>query len=294
MSQPSNQAASPILRKIQMIYPEMTKGQQKIADYILANPSEVTHESITDLRDHVGIKSEASIVKFYRLIGFSGFKEFKLQMAQELASVTFYHNYDEIQMSDDEAAIWRKIHQGAITTLQANTGHLDSSNLSHACQMIRSAGRIVFVGYAASAALCYYAFFRFIELGYNCHFSADSHINAALLSHPMPNDLIFCISHSGETKDLIEPLESIDRKLVNILVMTSNPNSTLAGMADLVIDTMSDETTVITDAMNSRTAQICAIDALFSIVSISKGEDALKSLMATRQTFRSFKKKPSQ
>ena len=287
LSVPSTQ---PTLQKIKNEYNGMTRSLKKIGAYILKDPSSVINSSITELCSKTGVKSEASIVRFYRLLGFSGYKEFKIRMAQELAGRTFYHSYADINVDDPPADIKNKIFSGAISTLIANSEFNDLDAYGAARDLINQADRIIFLGYAASAALCYYAYFRFIELGLNCHFFTDSHINAAILANPNPNDLIFCISHSGETRDLIDLIEDMPQNEVKILLITSKENSSLAKMADVVLVTKSDETSIATDAMNSRVAQLCAIDSLFSIVSLGKGEDAMSHLMAIRKTFLNYKK----
>jgi len=284
------QATRPTVQKTKELYNSMTRTQQKIADIILANPSIVVKSSITELCNKAGVKSEASIVRFYRILGFNGYKDFKIQMAQELADRTFYHSYEDVNIDDSPSDIREKIFRGSIATLNTNL-HLDNENAyERARDMILPANRIIFLGYAASAAICYYAYFRFIELGFNCNFSADSHINAAVLARPNTNDLIFCVSHSGETRDLIIPLEKIAHKDIPIILITGSERSTLAKLADVVLLTKAEENNILTDAMNSRVAQLCTIDSLFSIVSLAKGNDALSRLFATRQTFFDYKK----
>jgi len=286
----ADQGIKPTIQKIRDLYGTMTRTQKKISDLILDNPSIVLKSSITELCNMAEVKSEASMVRFYRVLGFNGYKEFKIQMAQELADRTFYHSYEDINIDDSPSEIKDKIFRSSITTLNTNM-HLDNEiAYEQACDMILHANRIIFLGYAASAAICYYAYFRFIELGFNCNFTADSHINAAVLARPNPNDLIFCISHSGETRDLITPLEKIAHKDIPIILVTGSEKSTLARLSDVVILTRSEETNIVTDAMNSRVVQLCTIDSLFSIVSIAKGKDALSRLVATRKTFMDYKK----
>lgn len=288
---PTNvQTGQTTLLKIKQIYSEMTPGQQKIADYILKKPSSVVKGSITELAVCAGVKSEASVVRFYRFLGFSSYKDFKIQMAQELAGKTFYHSYEDINIDDSSSVIKEKIFSGAIATLSTTAQNQSETDYEAACQLIQKANRIIFLGYAASAAMCYYAYFRFIELGFNCHFSSDSHINATVLTQPNPNDLIFCISHSGESRDLIAPLERIAHKDVSTILITGTENSTLTKLADVVLRTKAEERNIMTDAMNSRIAQLCTIDALFSMVSLEQGENALSRLMLTRRTFWDYKK----
>lgn len=285
-----NQNEQHILEKIKAEYENMTRSQKKIADYILENPSGMIKATITDLCTLTGIKSEASVVRFYRTLGYAGFKDFKIQLAQELVGQTFYHSYEDIRTDDPVAVIRRKIFSGAIATLTTNANYPNDEIYEKARDLLLCANRIVLMGYAASAAVCYYAYFRFTEIGLNCHFSSDSHMNAAVLAQPSPNDLVFCVSHSGESRDLIVPLEKITHKEVSVVLVTGSENSTLAKMADVALVTKSDEGNIITDAMNSRVAEMCIIDSLFSIIGISKGKDAMARLLATRRTFYDYKK----
>ncbi len=280
---------STILQKINLLYPNLPRVQQQIADFILNNPAKVVKSSIIELSELTDAKSEASIVKFYRTLGFPGFKDFKIQLAQELASNMFYHSYEDIKFDDSAAVVKMKVFQGAIATLNSNAQYEDTDAYIKACELLNNAKRIILLGYATSAALCYYASFRFTELGFNCHFSPDSHINAAVLVRPNPDDLVFCISHSGETSDLIKPLKNLAHQTLPMILITGSQESTLSQLADVVLYTKSDETLFMTDAMNSRIAQLCTIDALFSMISIQKGQDATSRLIATRRIFFDYK-----
>jgi len=269
---------------------KMPRIQRMIALYMLNNAEQIVQCSISDIARFSGAKSEASIVRFYRSLGFDGYKDFKLKIAQELAGRTLYHSYEDIKLDDSVKDLKRKIFSGAMMTLTANLALDDNAAYEAATELIMKANRIILLGYAASAAICYYAHFRFIELGLVCHFSPDSHINAALLTQPNPGDLIFCISFSGETRDVITPITSIPRGSVKIVSLTRSEESTLAKLSDVVIVTHTDETNLVVDAMNARISQMCSIDSLFSMVSLAKGSAAFERLMRTRRTFYDYKK----
>lgn len=283
----------PTFSKIRAELPNMTRTQRKIADFILKNPSILIKNSITDICEKSGVKSPASIVRFYKLLDFSGYKEFKITIAQELARKTFYHSYEDINIDDSPDEIKNKIFSGAISTLVTNSRFDNMEEYKKARDLILKSNRIIFLGYAASAAICYYAYFRFTELGFNCHFFSDSHINATVLARPNPDDLVFCISYSGETKDIIAPLENIAHKDISTIALTSNSDSSLSDLADVVLLTQSDEENIVTDALSSRVTQMCIVDALFSIVSLEMGEEALSRLITTRRTFMDYKKDKS-
>ncbi|NLD60361.1 MAG: MurR/RpiR family transcriptional regulator [Clostridiales bacterium] len=279
----------PTLALIRQGYEDMPRGQQKIADYVLQSPSGVVKCSISELAQQTGSKSESSIVRFYRSLGFKAYKDFKLKMAQEIASKTFYNSYEDIEAQDSPYDIKRKIFNGAILTLNANSALKNDGDYARAVQMIMQAKRIVLLGYAASAAICYYAHFRLLELGMDCHFSSDAHINTAILTQPNPGDLFFCVSMSGETRDIVVPLKQARERGAAIISLTGSLKSTLAGYSDVAILTRTDETTLIADAMNARISQMCTVDALFSMISIARGPEAFARLRRTRETFSALK-----
>ena len=144
---------------------KMSRIQRMIAQHILADPEQVVRCSISDLTRQSGAKSEASIVRFYRSLGFEGYKDFKLKIAQELAGGTLYHSYEDIKMDDSSKDLKRKIFSGAIMTLNANAAIEDNDAYEAAAELILGSNRIILLGYGTSAAVCYYAHFRFIELG---------------------------------------------------------------------------------------------------------------------------------
>jgi len=51
-----------------------------------------------------------------------------------------------------------------------------------------------------------------------------------------PNDVVLALSYSGETDELLAILPAIKRLGVPLIVLTGNPNSTLAKAADVVLD----------------------------------------------------------
>lgn len=282
----------PTMALIKQNYEHMPKGQQRIADYVLQSPAKVAKNSISEFAYHTESKSESSIVRFYRSLGFKSYKEFQLKVAQEIASKTFYNSYEDINIDDSPKEIKNKIFNGAMLTLNANVTLENDEAYGRVAQMIMDARRVYLLGYAASAAVCYYAHFRFLELDIDCHFSSDAHINAAILTRPNAGDLFFCVSMSGETRDIVIPVKNAHAVGANIVALTGAENSTLARLADAVILTRTDETTLIADAMNARISQMCTVDALFSIISMARGPEALSRLRLTRKTFRDLKNKP--
>ena len=272
----------PVLTLIRSKIPIMTPTQKKIANYIINKPADAIKKSISQLTQEAGLKSESSVVRFYRTLGFSGYHDFKVTLATEIGGSAFYHTYEDIFASDDIETIKQKLFSGTIQTLHENITAIQSSNLQKAVNLLLSAERLFFLGYASSAAIAQEAFFKFSRLKANCFFYADSHINASLLAEPLPGDVIFCISHSGETKDVVIPAKGA-KPTAKIIALTGSISSPLAQIADVCIVTYSEEVNYRTEVMVSRVVQMSVIEVLFTACALKQSPHALERFKKTRQ-----------
>jgi RpiR family carbohydrate utilization transcriptional regulator len=240
----------PIMHTIRRKQKDMTPIQLNIAYYVLSQPAKVVKMSISNLAMETGAKSESSVVRFYRTLGFASYHDFKVTLATEIAGKSFYHTYEDITINDDLKTIKQKIFQGAMKTLDENISALDDATLMKAVEIIENAKRLFFIGYASSGAVAYDAFLKFSGMGFYCQFSTDSYINAMLLSYPNEVDVVICISHSGESKDIVIPIQAA-KPLAKIIAITGFPDSHLGKIADVCISTISEEMNYRTDVMVS-------------------------------------------
>jgi len=238
--------------------------------------------SISELASEAGLKSESNVVRFYRILGFSGYHNFKVTLATEIGGSSFYHTYEDILVSDDIETVKQKIFKGSIQTLHENINMVSAGNLQKAVDLIDSAERLFFLGYASSGSIAMEAFFKFSRLKSHCYYSSDPHINAALLAEPLPGDVLFCISESGETKDVVIPAEHA-KPTAKIIALTGSADSPLAKIADVCITLYSEEINYQTEVMVSRIVQLAIIAVLFTACSLKKGPDVFERLKRSRQ-----------
>ena len=67
---------------IKSSYDALSKSEKQIADFLIENPSKILPLYITDLSSLCGV-SEATIVRFAKKIGFEGYQQLKIAIAQE-------------------------------------------------------------------------------------------------------------------------------------------------------------------------------------------------------------------
>ncbi|HCG63746.1 MAG TPA: hypothetical protein DEZ27_08120 [Sphaerochaeta sp.] len=273
-----------LLTNIQQRIKDMPPIQTKIATYVTKHSKEVVRMSISHLAQECGAKSEASIVKFYRSLGFTGYHDFKVSLATEIAGKDF-HNPDEdsrISSDDDLPSIRNKIFRSCMHVLEMNNSNIDDKVLDKAVSMLSEARRIIIIGYGTSAVACYDLFVKLSRIGIDCHYSTDAHVNALTLSDPKEGDLLFAISYSGESKDVVFQASNV-KGLAPIIALTGESGSPLAKVADLCITIDSFETSFHTDAMVGRIVQIAVIDILFTSLAVRGGDHALARLTRARQ-----------
>lgn len=270
-----------ILALIQKNHRDMTKTQKLIGEYILKQPSSVLKMSISQLAEEIGIKSESTIVRFYRVLGFSGYHEFKVTLATEIAGNTIMPSFD-IESTDTIENIKNKVFTGAINTLSINQKMMQPAILDNAIDLLFNSKRIILMGYGTSGIIALDAFFKFSRIGYNCYYNPDSHINAIALSNPMDGDVYMCISHSGESQDVIKPIENLPSH-IKIISITGNEKSTLGKLSDVCIEILSEEKNYRTDAMVSRIVRIALNDILFVGLCLRQGINVKEKLLMAKK-----------
>ena len=273
----------PINIKIDDIYHGLSKKQQKIADFIRKDSSKVVNMSISELAEATGNKSESAIVRFYRTLGFSGFYNFKVSLATEIAGKSFYYTYSDLTSSDSVATIKEKLFNGIIKTLYDNYAILDNHKLDEVVNMIIGAKRLFFVGYGESGYICESARFKFMRIGFNCFFNQDSHYNSIQFSEMIDGDVIFCISLSGLSRDVVVPIQNC-KPQAKVIALTSSSKTPLGQIADVCLETYTEELNYRTDALIARHAQNMIMEILFMATAIKLGGDVLDRLSKGRQS----------
>lgn len=275
--------ASPVenaLTRIRAALPQMSRIAGRIAGYVLDNPAEVVGMSITELADATEA-SEGSVINFCRGIGLSGFQHLKLSLAQEIVQpVQFIH--EDLSRDDTTEAVCRKVFHSGIQALRNSLSVLDPQALAAAVDIIRSAKRVEIYGIGSSAPIAEDVHYRMLRIGLDARVVTDSHIQAISASRCGPDVAVLTISHSGSTNETVASTRLAHEAGAKTVVITNFGRSPIQAFADIVLFTMARETRFRTEAMTSRIAQLCVIDALIAALALADYERSTEIL---KQTF---------
>lgn len=270
-----------VIVKIKAIYSSLSSKEKAVADYILKNPQEIIHLSITEFSENSSV-AEATIFRFCKRLGFRGYQAFKIALASEVVE-PIKNIHEEIKEEDEVLTLAEKVFNGHIEAIKDTLNLLDGQVLENIVETLSRATRIDFYGSGGSSAIAMDAYHKFLRTGINCHAHSDGHqqiISAALLG---PGQAAIGISHSGSNKDVIEALRIAKANGAATIAITNHYKSPLTKEADYVLYTTSRETYFRSEALASRLVQLSLIDVLHVAVSVRKQEETLGNLQKIRE-----------
>lgn len=267
--------------KIKAIYSSLSSKEKAVADYILGNPKEIIHLSITGFAENSSV-AEATIFRFCKRLGFRGYQAFKIALASEIVE-PIQNIHEEINEDDEVLTLAKKIFTGHVEAINDTLNLLDGKELEEIVNILSKATSINFYGSGGSSAIALDGYHKFLRTGINCHAHSDGHqqiISAALLG---PGEAAIGISHSGSNKDVIEALRIAKANGAATIAITSHYKSPLTKEAEHVLYTTSRETFFRSEALASRLVQLSLIDVLHVAVSLRRQEETLANLQKIRE-----------
>ncbi len=157
-----------------------------------------------------------------------------------------------------------------IEALQDTLTLLDEGTLLHAVDTILSAKHVFLIGFGTSAPVIQDAYQRFLRLQVPASICSDAHVLASIIVNMRLDDLLFCISYSGTSRDIIEALEAAQRRKISTITLTSVPKSAAAELSDTVLISALRRTPQTTESVAARVAQFVVIDIICAIIALRK------------------------
>lgn len=258
---------SKLLLSIKSRYSKMSKSEQRIADYIFKNSGKVSTTGINEFSATCGV-SEATVVRFSKRIGCSGYAQLKILLAQEKDN---HHIVNESIANDDSfLSMYGKIADDVYSSIIKTKNCLTDEILANAYSLMDKAKEIVIDGVGNSYAMGLDLYHKLLRLGLNVHIALDSHFSLILASRATKNTLWVAITHSGVTRDIIDSVMIAKEKGAKVLSITSDMKSPVAQASDCAIQTCSDEVNYRILGLSSRYASLIIFDTLYSYFVLHK------------------------
>ena len=241
-------------------YNSFSKAEKKIADFLIQNPNNILPLYITELAKECDT-SEATIVRFSKRLGFEGYQQLKIAIAQE----SEYHPINEnITQNDSAESIFQKVCDDIYCSLEKTKKAIDGDSLERCCQAILASNNILVFGLGNSASVAMDASHKIFRLGLSAHPYTDNHMQSIAAAHTDENSVVIGISHSGQSKDIIQAMQIAKQNGATTIAITNFGKSPIDKASDIILHTVSDETNYRILGLSSRIAQLAIIDSIYS------------------------------
>ena len=263
----------------------LSKSEKKVALTILDNPQLALAENITALAKNAQV-SEPTVVRFCRAIGYEGWHDFKLKLAQSLAVALPGAN--EMLAQDDIAAdLVNKICSRSINTLLDLRNNLDADAIQRAIDILSESNKIEFYGQGTSGIVAADAQHKFFRSGVPTVAYSDPHIHSIAASLLQPGDAVVAISQRGGNAALLRSVQLARKGGADIIVL--GPSGTpLAELATVLVPIDLSFNTDPYTPISARLAHLVVIDILAVGLALKRGPEFRKKMQNAQKALQQF------
>ncbi|CAH2800536.1 MAG: Transcriptional regulator, RpiR family [Candidatus Burkholderia crenata] len=266
-----------LLFQVKAMREQLRPSERRLADYVIEAPREVLDLAMTDFAVRAGV-SQPTIARFCQALGFSGFREFKIRLAQSIASdISAPAVFRDVRADEPAAGVAAKVLDRTIGALLQLRNSLSSDSVAAAISLLAEARRIEFYGAGGSGVAALDVQHKFFRLGVPSVAYSDPHTyttSAALLG---PGDVVVAISNTGRTRDILDAVQSALDGGAKVIAITHG-SSPLARKTSIGLFANVDEDTDIFSPMTSRLSHLAIGDILAVGVALARGPEFAERL----------------
>ena len=281
-----------ILSKIQSSMPFLSKSEKQLGSFILENPKKVIQMSTNELSTTCGT-SEPTLIRFTRKLGFSGYKEFKLQLSANIGVQTINSTPAKVKIGDSPFEIYEKLTSFTIASLNGTLTTLNKTDLEMAANFIylsaKNHHQIFLSGMGASTILAREFQIKMMRLNIPTIFFEDIHLRLEACTNLCKNDLFICFTTLGSSTENYELIEIARKNKAKIIVITQYGNTRIAEKADITLYTSVIENNLRLASQTSIVIQSMVIDAIFLTIALKDFDKISKNVEHSKQLFKDTK-----
>jgi len=272
----SNQDTNELLNRIKANYNDFSKGQKRIADYILKNYDKAVFLTAARLGKIVGV-SESTVVRFATQLGYKGYPGFQKALEElvrnRLNSIQRMEvTYGRISQSE----ILQSVLQSDIEKIKMTLTEIDHAAFEAAVDTMLNARRIYVVGIRSCAPLAEFLSF-YLNLIFDnvtsVHTNSSSEIFEQLIRIG-EEDVIIGISFPRYSMRTLKALEFATNRSAKVITLTDSVHSPMTIYSSCNLIARSDMASIV----DSLAAPLSVINALIVALCMKKQKDVVATL----------------
>lgn len=263
----------------------LSKSERKVALAVLKDPQLAVSENISALAKSAQV-SEPTVVRFCRAVGYDGWQQFKLKLAQSLALAL--PGADESPAPDDLAAdLVNKICSRSINTLLDLRNSLRADAIERALDVLAASSKIEFYGQGTSGIVAADAQHKFFRSGVPTVAYSDPHIHSIAASLLQKGDTVVAISQRGNSAALLRSVQLARRMGADVIALT--PSGTpLAELSTVLVPIDLSFNTDPYTPISARLAHLVVIDILAVGLALKRGPEFRGKMQSAQKALQKF------
>lgn len=278
MKQPNNNGRG-TLSIISDALPRLKGATHKVGAFILNSPRETIDLTVTELSARAGV-SEASIVRFAQLLGYSGFHALKIRLAEDIVSPMMIV-HEDLKPDDTPATAVQKAMTVGLRSLEDTIRILDMTVLEATIQAICNARQITLFASGNSIPLAMDLNFRLTKIGLSSRFSIDPTMQEMYASLLTPEDVAIGISHTGSSKDTVYALELAKQRDARTICITNHSDAPLTRHGDLCLFTATRASNFHEERVDSNLAMLALTEAVYVGICVARSDEMVRAVSKT-------------
>ena len=275
-----------ILTEIQENMNTFSKGQKRIANFILESYDKAAFMTASKLGKKVGV-SESTVVRFAAELGYEGSpdmqKSLQKMIRNRLTSV------QRIEVTNDRIGdqdLLSTVLQSDIEKIRLTLEELDRESFEHAVDAIVSAHRIYIMGVRSSAAIA-----TFMSFNFNLIFDNVIQVSANTASEVFESllrvgegDVVIGVSFPRYSSRTVHAMSFARDRGATTIAITDSEASPLAPISTYTLKARSDMASFV----DSLVAPLSLVNALLVAVSRKKNDDLAHTFQTLEQIWEEY------
>lgn len=230
---------------------QLSKTELILGNYIVAHMDAISQLTIQQLAKSAEV-SNATVTRLCKKLNYASFAELKSYLGRETK-----------RGSVKEAGVIEVVGSFYDTMVGASKMLIDDQQLAELIGSIKQAQKITLCGIGSSGLTANEFKYQLMRMGLTVDCITDPHMmlmGAKLLG---PEDLLICVSNSGETQALIKACHIASENNVKIGALTNFKDSTLTNLADICLYTSSVKSMHDGRFINTQLTMYFVLDCIF-------------------------------
>lgn len=263
-----------------------TATEKLIAEYILEN--DILQDSAQALGEKTNT-SAAAIIRFSKKIGFKGFSDLKMNLAQS----TKEEKQEVDLIFEPEDNISTLVEKGCrlnMNTVLKTYQLINIDTLEESIDLLNNASTIYLFGVGGSSVIGLDIYQKLMRIGKKVIYNADLHVQMTFAQSMDQNDAALIISYSGSTTGLVDVARVLHEKQIPFISITQINSNPISKLSTYSLKVPSEEKALRIGAVSSRISSFVITDLLYYGVFKNNFEEHKKNLIDSKDNVSILKK----